>query len=233
MLKGLRELEKNLSIKNIPFYLILGEPDKEIPRFIKIYNIGILVTDFDPLKIKRKWKNDLIKNIDIPFYEVDAHNIVPCWIASNKQEYGAYTIRPKINRLLPEYMESFPRLKKQKTLWPYKPSEIKWEDLDTYLNINREVTEVKKIKPGEKAAKAVMKSFLDKKINTYSIYSNNPAKDTLSDLSPYLHFGQISAQRVVLEVLKSGSSQDNKDAFLEELIVRRELSDNYCFYLSQ
>jgi deoxyribodipyrimidine photo-lyase len=75
-----------------------------------------------------------------------------------------------------------------------------------------------------------MKNFLDKKIYTYDRYSNDPAKDTLSNLSPYLHFGQISAQRVALEVLKSGASQDNKDAFLEELIIRRELSDNYCFY---
>jgi deoxyribodipyrimidine photo-lyase len=230
MLKGLQELENNLYRKNISFYLLSGEPDKEILKFIKRYDIGILVTDFDPLKVKRKWKNDLIKKIDIPFYEVDAHNIVPCWTASNKQEYGAYTIRPKINRLLPEYMESFPRLKKQKISWQDKPPEIKWKDLIKYLNIDSRVSEVKKIKSGEKAAKSVMKNFLDKKIYTYDRYSNDPAKDTLSNLSPYLHFGQISAQRVALEVLKSGASQDNKDAFLEELIIRRELSDNYCFY---
>jgi deoxyribodipyrimidine photo-lyase len=230
MIKGLQELKKNLSIKDIPFYLILGEPGKEIPRFIKRYNIGTLVTDFDPLKVKRKWKNDLIKKIDIPFYEVDAHNVVPCWIASNKQEYGAYTIRPKINRLLPEYMDFFPGLKKQKIPWPDKPREIKWKDLIKFLNINRRVPEVKEIKSGEKAAKVVMKDFLDKKISTYDKYSRDPTEDALSNLSPYLHFGQISAQRVALEVLKSRSTQENKDTFLEELIIRRELSDNYCFY---
>ncbi len=54
--------------------------------------------------------------------------------------------------------------------------------------------------------------------------------DGQSNLSPYLHFGQISAQRVALEVSKASVDAEAKDAFLEELIVRRELSDNFCLY---
>lgn len=43
--------------------------------------------------------------------------------------------------------------------------------------------------------------------------------------------GQISAQRCVLEV-KRYSKQLSKsvEAYVEEAVVRRELSDNYCFY---
>jgi deoxyribodipyrimidine photo-lyase len=69
---------------------------------------------------------------------------------------------------------------------------------------------------------------------------NNPTRDAQSNLSPYLHFGQISAQRVALEVLKYLSlppfAREGTEggishaAFLEELIIRRELSDNFCFY---
>ena len=55
-------------------------------------------------------------------------------------------------------------------------------------------------------------------------------KNGQSGLSPYLHFGQIAAQRVALEVMGSASPTDARKAFLEELIVRRELSDNFCFY---
>ena len=44
------------------------------------------------------------KKIDIPFYEVDAHNVIPCWIASPKREYGARTIRSKIHKKLPEFL---------------------------------------------------------------------------------------------------------------------------------
>ncbi len=92
MLKGLREVEKNLAPKSIPLYLLAGSPEEHIPEFIERNHGGALVTDFDPLRIKRNWKEDVAKQITCPFYEVDAHNIVPCWIASPKQEYAAYTI---------------------------------------------------------------------------------------------------------------------------------------------
>ena len=44
------------------------------------------------------------KKVDIPFHEVDAHNIIPCWLASDKREYGARTIRSKIHKKLPEFL---------------------------------------------------------------------------------------------------------------------------------
>ena len=45
------------------------------------------------------------EKIDVPFHEVDAHNVVPVWEASDKRETGARTIRGKINRQLGEYLE--------------------------------------------------------------------------------------------------------------------------------
>jgi len=230
MLKGLHEIEHSLKNKNIPFFLLQGRPEKEIPKFIKRYNIGTLVSDFDTLKIKRKWKKDIKNKINIPFFEVDTHNIVPCWITSDKQEYGAYTIRPKLNKLLPEFLDYFPELKRSKSKWQHSIPEFNWKDSVKNLNLNNQVSEVKEIKPGEKEARSVLKKFIDKKIKTYNRHRNDPIKDSISGLSPYLHFGQISAQKVALEILKSDAGQENRDAFLEELIIRRELSDNYCFY---
>jgi len=98
MMKGLEELENALKGKNIPFYLVSGFPEHQIPEFVEKYRASTLVTDFDPLRVKRKWKHSIAKRIAMPFYEVDAHNIVPCWVASPKQEYGAYTFRPKIRK---------------------------------------------------------------------------------------------------------------------------------------
>ncbi len=51
-----------------------------------------------------------------------------------------------------------------------------------------------------------------------------------SRLSPYLHFGQLSAQRVALEVQAFDADIPAQEAFLEQLVVRRELSDNFCFH---
>jgi deoxyribodipyrimidine photo-lyase len=66
--------------------------------------------------------------------------------------------------------------------------------------------------------------------NGYDERRNDPTQEGQSNLSPYLHFGQISAQRVALTVSASTLPKKDKDAFLEELIVRRELSDNFCYY---
>jgi deoxyribodipyrimidine photo-lyase len=198
-----------------------------------------LVTDFNPLRIKQQWKKQVNENIKIPFYEVDAHNIVPCWIASPKQEYGAYTIRPKIKKLLPEFLDEFPKVKKQKAPSPNSlpketPTEqegnLKCDELRKSLKIDLSVKEVDWIKSGEKAAINMLQNFITEKLHRYDSERNDPNSDSVSDLSPYLHFGQISSQRIALEVYKSDCSDDSKEAFLEELIIRKELSDNFCFY---
>lgn len=229
MLKGLKEVELNLKKKKIPFYLLEGDPVIEISKFVKNYKIGALVSDFDPLKIKLKWKNDVKKRIDVPFFEVDAHNIVPVWEASPKQEFGAYTIRPKIKKLLPVFLHQFPAVKKQTINWPHPVKKIVWNRLK--LNIDHEMKEADWIEPGEAAAKRSLNHFIKNKLSDYSAARNDPTRDGQSNLSPYLHFGQLSAQRVAMEVAKAKvASEKFKAEFLEELIVRRELADNFCFY---
>ena len=207
-----------------------GAPAGEIPKFIKKHKISALVTDFDPLRIKQQWKKAIAGGIEIPFYEVDAHNIVPCCWASGKQEYGAYTIRPKIHRLLPEFLTEFDRLKKHPLKYKSSAGTVSVSGILKGLKINRAVGEVDWIKPGEKAARKVLNDFIKRKLKDYDAKRNDPNEDGQSNLSPYLHFGQISAQRVALEVKKSNVGSKAKRAFLEELIVRRELSDNFCFY---
>lgn len=76
----------------------------------------------------------------------------------------------------------------------------------------------------------LLDDFIKNRLNYYAEFKNDPNKDVTSNLSPYLHFGFISAQRVALEIIKSNTSRENKEAFLEELIVRKELSDNFCHY---
>lgn len=232
MLKGLKEIENHLQKKNIPFYVLTGPPEIEIPKFIDKNNAGILVADFSPLKISRIWKKSVSKKINIPFYEVDAHNIVPCWITSQKQEYGAYTIRPKINRLIDEYMDEFPPVKKQKLSWNKPLNKNDWDKAIKSLKVDFSVPEINWLKPGENAAWKIMMDFFNNKLKNYGEHRNEPNKDGQSNLSPYLNFGQISAQRIALNILKYEKYLKSTEAFLEELIVRRELSDNFCYYNS-
>jgi deoxyribodipyrimidine photo-lyase len=226
MLKGLEELKKILAGKNIAFLLLPGDPKLEIPRFVTKHNVGILVTDFDPLRIKREWKNSVSERIGIPVYEVDAHNIVPCRIASPKREFGAYTLRPKLHKALPEFLEDFPKLQKHPFPWPIRSESSDWKD----GTVSQAVPEMDWLKPGEKAARKVLDLFLESHLANYDSQHNDPTKDAESNLSPYLHFGQISAQRVALEVTRAPLPMAAKEGFLEQLIVRRELADNFCYY---
>ncbi len=230
MLKGLQQMEKELEKYNIPFFLLKGKPEKTISNFIKENNASVIVSDFDPLRIKRVWKRDLAKKIKIPFYEVDAHNIVPCKYVSQKIEFGAYTIRPKIHKALPEFLDEFPKLLKMKKPEALRPKKIDWEKVKKNLKVDFSVKEVDWIIPGEKEAKKALRKFIHKMLDNYDGQRNDPTKDAQSNLSPYLHFGHISAQRIALEVYKLENHSKSIEAFLEELIVRRELSDNFCYY---
>lgn len=229
MLKGLKEVKTDLESKNIPFYVVEGDPVETIPEFVDENSVGALVTDFDPLRIKKKWKDEVVKSIDIPVYEVDAHNIVPCWEASEKQEYAARTIRPKIKDKLSEFLVDYPELKDHPTPWGEFPK-TDWDDLRDSLEVDRSVKEVSWIEPGMRAAEKVLKNFIQNRLSRFPDLSNDPNENVLSNLSPYLHFGHISSQKAALEVENSEVSEEVKEEFLEQLIIRKELTDNFCFY---
>jgi deoxyribodipyrimidine photo-lyase len=229
MIKGLEEVERNLANKNIQFFFLLGDPEEEIPEFIKKNNSGFLISDFSPLRYNRSWKKGILKKISIPFHEVDAHNIIPIWEASDHQEYGAYTIHPKIHRLLPEYLEKFPQVSSQDHIVNHKFSLTDWGNIKKQIICDMSVNPVDWINPGEESALESLKNFLETRMDKYDEERNDPTKNAQSQLSPFIHFGHIASQRIALEVQKSISNK-NTLAFLEELIVRKELSDNYCYY---
>ncbi|MBN2468966.1 MAG: deoxyribodipyrimidine photo-lyase [Deltaproteobacteria bacterium] len=230
MLRGLRCVAAALEKKNIPLFILSGPAEETIPAFIIRRNVAVAVTDFDPLRIKKEWREQAARQITIPFYEVDAHNIVPCRLSSLKQEYSARTFRPKIRRVLNEFLDPFPPIKQHPYKWDTLAHIFSWDQLPGFLKADRSVPEVKWIEPGEAAARKMLRLFIKSKLTSYDVIRNNPSADGQSQLSPYLHFGHISAQRIALEVRQSGIDKRLQDSFLEELIVRRELSDNFCFY---
>ena len=114
MLRGLRELESTLGNLGIPFHLATGpDPGVTVPSIAEKLGCSMLVTDFSPLRIGRAWRDSvstLLCPVDVPVKEVDAHNVVPTWEASDKQEYAARTIRKKINGRLEDFLTDFPTL---------------------------------------------------------------------------------------------------------------------------
>lgn len=229
MINGLTELKHKLYHYNIPFIALKGAPPIEIPKFIKQHSIGMLITDFDPLNHKKEWKQRIIDTISIPMIEVDAHNIVPCWIASEKQEYNAFFFRKKLDRHLQQYLQDFPQLQKQRKtanlgLFAKIGEQTHWPAINNNLSIMRFYPS------GEDAAIKRFNHFLLNQSPDYHLNRNNPTLEGTSRLSPYLHFGQVSAQRMALEYSKTIGKIDLKESFLDQLIVRKELSDNFCHY---
>jgi deoxyribodipyrimidine photo-lyase len=229
MLRGLAETAKCLRGFGIPFFLLEGSPPKTLPEFITEQGIGILITDFSPLRIRTEWVCILQSRTSLPFWEVDAHNIVPVWQASDHQEWSARTFRPKIGRLLSRYLVPFPSLRKHPYPWKGKASILDFDAIGKRLPGDRSVREIDHLSPGSNAARDTLHCFLSNRLERYAQQHNDPNAEVQSGLSSYLHFGQISPARVALEVLKQPESSGRED-FIDQLIVRRELAENFCHW---
>ena len=226
MINGLKETAKELEALNIPFYLLIGRPQEEIPEFVRYHNADTLICDFMPLKLPMAWRTDVAAALDIPVIEVDAHNVVPCRFTSPKQEYAARTIRPKIHRVLGEFLTEFPKMQKQTAVFSDAVQEPDWTRAEAVYPYSGHFP----IVSGAKAAQEVLQCFVNDRLCFYNDKRNDPNEDAQSTMSPYFHFGQAAPQRAALDVLAADAPDADKDAYIEELVVRRELSDNYCLY---
>ncbi len=245
MLHGLRETASTLASLGIPFLLLRGEPGHAVADYARHAKIGLLVTDADPTRPKRAWLADLLASLACPAIEVDARNIVPARRATDKAEYMARTLRPKIQRLLPEFLDPFPNLTPGLCLdaspgaspgsppacaltlppWPAAAPAVDWPALLAEFG-----PPPPHFPPGETAAHSALAAFLRTGLPRYADDRNTPLEPASSRLSPYLHFGQISAQRIALAVQASPAPLEARLAFLEQLIVRRELAENFCLH---
>jgi deoxyribodipyrimidine photo-lyase len=83
---------------------------------------------------------------------------------------------------------------------------------------------------GAKAAKEILEDFIRDRLDTYVGHRNQPQTDDVSHMSKYLHYGHISPVYVALKIQDADPPQKDLDSYLEELIIRRELSMNFCHY---
>jgi deoxyribodipyrimidine photo-lyase len=171
---------------------------------------------------------------------VDAHNVVPCWEASPKLEYAARTIRPKIHAKLAEYLTEFPPLPPVVPWRGAPPPPVDWDAaLAEALAAGAAVPEVSWAVPGEAAAMAMLQgdtpaAFLPGRLKLYEKRNDPNTPGALSGLSPWLHFGQLAPQRAALAARAHAKAHPKAvEGFIEELVVRRELADNLCFYNPQ
>jgi deoxyribodipyrimidine photo-lyase len=241
LLAGLEETARDLAALSIPFLSLTGHPPREVARLARALRASALVTDFDPLRHKRAWLAELCAGVDVPVWEVDSRNVVPCRLASGKAEYMARTLRPKIHRLLPDFLVEPPPLvpHPHPLALPADTAGIEgaWDRLFPH-GPARPSDPYPRFPAGERAARKILDRFLGGEgaglgpggLAAYHLAGGDPGVDGQSGLSPYLHFGMISAQRAALEASASPVQGEGPQAFLEQLIVRRELAENFCLH---
>ncbi len=228
MLEGLRDVAKALRERGIAFTVHLGDPPGVIAALAD--QAALLVGDVGYLSLQRQWREAVAARIHCPFTAVETDVVVPVSLVSDKEEYAARTIRPKINRLRERFLvplaqapsDSIPRLDK-------KQADAGIPALDD-LHLDRTVAPSTTFRGGQDAAAAALALFIRDKLPTYHTARNDPANGICSDMSPYLHFGQVSPLDIALQVQASGAPAEAVEAYLEELIVRRELSMNFVHH---
>ncbi|XP_073346976.1 CPD photolyase [Pagrus major] len=233
MLKGLEDVAEDCKSLDIQFHLLRGAAGEVLPGFVSDRGLGAVVTDFSPLREPLQWLEEIKKKLpkDIPLIQVDAHNVVPCWVASPKLEYAARTIRGKITKILPDFLTDFPLVEKHPHTATRTAKPVDWEQTLASLEVDRTVGETEWAKPGTKAGMDMLETFIDLRLKIFDTQRNDPNAPALSQLSPWLRFGHLSAQRVALQVQHSGKKAGvTVSSYIEELVVRRELTDNFCFY---
>lgn len=227
---GLPEIEAGLRRLNIPLIRLQGVPGVEVPKFLARAKVRVLAMDFDPGRIKQTWRREVLDSGLAKLWEVDSRNVVPAWMATDRKEYMARTFRPRLRRLLPEFLEEPAALQRHPYDWPLPEQGSAPADALAGLSLDAGVGEAPGPEPGEKAALRLLNEFLEQRLRRYADHANDPTCNAVSGLSAHLHFGQISSLRIALEVGRANAPTEAKDAFLEQLLVRRELAENYVLH---
>ncbi len=248
MLNGLRETEESVREMGAAFFICEtdGDVHDSVIKSVAALKGAILVSDENPLKIPELWREKTALELPVPFVTVDADVIVPSSLFS-REEYSARTLRLKLKPLISLYLEDHRTGKKLIRRWDesslsYDKNRLMRSVSDTnawnkLAGENQAGTPPgNSFKGGRKEALALLSSFIKNRLSVYGESRNKPELNGTSRLSPFLHFGQISPAETALAVLNSQSTDsfpesssfdESRDAFIEELIVRRELAVNY------
>ena len=235
MLEGLAEVESSLARRGIGFVLRHGEPDRVALELSA--DAAAVVVDRGYMRLQKRWRASVAEKLDgaCPFTQVEGEVVVPVDLASDKREYAARTIRPKINRQRDRFLVELRTTPLDRDAGNLSiEGGLDLSDVPALcdeLKLDREAGPVSRFFPGgTTAAKTRLRRLLDRGFEDYAAHRNQPETNDLSYLSMALHFGQVSPVEAVLTALERYPEGENTEDFLEEVIVRRELTHNYVHH---
>jgi len=232
MLEGLKDVQEALDKRSIKMVVRKGSPDVVALEAGK--DASLVVTDRGYMRRQKEWREKVAREAGCLVTQVESEVVVPVELASDKQEYAARTLRPRIEEYLEDFLVGLTPTKISKQSLNMKAEGLDLSDIEKVLDgmdLDRSVGALSHLyRGGTSEAKKVFRRFLKDSFGAYMEHRNQPQTDDVSHMSKYLHFGQISPIWLALEARKASTKKDNIEAFVEELVVRRELSMNFVFY---
>jgi deoxyribodipyrimidine photo-lyase len=232
LLEGLQDVKEELKQRNIKFIVRRGSPDEVALEAGK--NASLIVCDMSYLRLQKKWREKVAEGADCLVVQVETEVVVPVELASNKQEHAARTLRPRIQEHLDEFLVGLEPTAVETQSLNMKDDGLDLSDVGEILDamkLDRSVAPMSHLyRGGTSEAKKILEHFLESRLDTYVEHRNQPQTDDVSHMSKYLHYGHISPVYVALKIQDAKSPQEDLDSYLEELIIRRELSMNFCHY---
>lgn len=188
-----------------------------------------------------------------PMILVETESVVPPLKASDKPEWSAATIRRKISGQMPLYlthtpsplapriaarMADYPSRDELLHAWkgaatlenvPARPGTAAGKDADSWKAGALLRLQHIDFVPGYRAGMARFGKFVEGGgLSRYDRDRNDPSLDAQSGMSPWLHFGQVSPVRLARIALEASAA--DAQAYVEQLVVRRELALNFILF---
>jgi deoxyribodipyrimidine photo-lyase len=229
LLEGLLEVKGALEARGVGFVVRKGSPPAEVADLAAA--AALVVTDCGYLRIQREWRDAVAGMVPCQFMCVEDNVAVPVRVASPKEEWSAATFRKKIRPRLAGFLTMPDPVRPDRSGVPMDLASSPCgsvEEALAGLAIDRSVAPVSSHHGGGAEAQTRLARFLEDGIDRFDAERNDPTRDALSHMSPYLHFGHVSPVDIALQVQASRGT--GVEAYLEELIVRRELAINYVSY---
>ena len=228
MLQGLQEVGQSLQRRKASLVVRKGRPHKIVTDMGT--GASLVVTDRDYQRLQRQWRRQVAEALECPLVQVESNVVVPVETASQKEQYSAGTIRPRIHKHLDDFLQDLPRVRIRESSQVRDYDSIDLSDISAILRDLRVKSEERQLafKGGTASARRLFTQFLRTKIDGYGDLRNDPSLDYLSQMSPYLHFGQISPIHLAVAAQESGSP--GAESYVEELVVRRELAMSFVYY---
>ena len=224
--EGIPEIASGVAKRKIGFVL-RRFPEHSLLRFCEEVKPALVIGDENPMREPESWRLAAAKKLRVPLWTVDADVIVPTKLLQ-KAQYSAHIIRPRLQAQLGHFLVA-PRNPTAHVPWK-KPRSLVALDPESEITegwaIDRSVSAVPLWRGGTAEAFRLLREFVEQKLRGYGAQRNRRKLDHTSRLSPYLHFGHIGPATVAQAVQVSDAPKADKDAFLDQLIVWRELSVN-------